>query len=353
MAERRPISQRFSGVLQGLQRVVGWLSAHKRLVQLVVVALILTFMALGVRSSWTKLSQFQWQAHWGLLVASLAFFIAQELSYALIWRGILRRLGSQLDVVSSERIYLSAEFVRYIPGNVWHVLARVLGAEARGVPKTIGLASMVVELATKITSAALVFALSLLFWPNVSGLTSVIPRDVIVGIGVVGIPLLLVGLHPRLLQAALNRGLRLLRRDPVTLTLRYRDILLITGYWALSWVVAGAGFYLLVRALADTPFSVAAVALAIGINAMGWDIGFLSFFTPSGLGVREFAIAGLLVASGLVTGAGDASLGVGLVVAFMARLLTTAVELICVGAAYLAPGGVRAQPPTARPAPES
>lgn len=352
MAERQPVSRRFSGIVAWLQRSVGWLRAHRRLVQLIVVALILIFLGLGVRSSWTRLSQFQWQVQWGLLLAALAFFIAQELSYALIWRGILRRLGSQLDIISSERIYLSAEFVRYIPGNVWHVLARVLGAESRGVPKAIGLASMVVELATKITSAALVFALSLLFWPDVTGLTRVIPRDVIVGIGVVGIPLLLVGLHPRLLQAALNRGLRLMRRDPVALTLRYRDILLITGYWALSWVVAGVGFLLLVRSLTDTPLSVAAVALAIGINAMGWDVGFLSFFTPSGLGFREVAIAGLLVACGLVAGA-DASLGVALVVAFMARLLTTAAELVCVTAAYLAPGSVRVHPPTAEPAAES
>jgi uncharacterized membrane protein YbhN (UPF0104 family) len=339
-------------VMEWLQHTIGWLRAHRRLVQGAVVALILVFLALGVRSSWTKLSQFQWHVQWGLLVAALAFFVAQELSYALIWRGILRRLGSQLDIVSSERIYLSAEFVRYIPGNVWHVLARVLGAEARGVPKAIGLASMVVELATKITSAALVFALSLLFWPDVSGLTGVVPRDVIIGIGVVGIPLLLIGLHPRLLQAALNRGLRLVRRDPVALSLRYRDILFITGYWALSWVVAGVGFYLLVRSLTDAPLTVAAIALAIGINAMGWDVGFLSFFTPSGLGFREAAIAGLLIAGGLVAGA-DASLGVALVVAFMARLLTTAAELVCVTAAYLAPGSIRAQPPTAKPVTES
>ena len=350
MAERRPVSHRFPGVSQWLQRALVWLRAHKRLVQGVAVALIVIFLALGVRSSWTQLSRYQWHVHWGLLAASLAFFVAQELSYALIWRGILRRLGSRLDIVSSERIYLSAEFVRYIPGNVWHVLARVLSAEARGVPKAIGLASMVVELATKITSAALVFALSLLFWPDVAGLNRVIPRDVIIGVGVVGIPLLLVGLHPRLLQGALNRGLRLLRRDPVRLTLRYRDILLITSYWSLSWVVAGIGFYLLVRSLTDAPLSIAAVALAIGINAMAWDLGFLSFFTPSGLGVREAAIVGLLIACGLVAGA-DATLGVALVVAFMARLLTTAAELVCVSAAYLAPGSIRVPPPGAEPAP--
>lgn len=349
MAVHKPTPRSIMGIFQ---QVVGWLRAHKRLMQLVMALLIGLFLALGVRSSWTELSKYQWRVHWGLLLASLALFIIQELSYGLIWRGILRRLGSNLDIVSSERIYLSAEFVRYIPGNVWHVFARVLGAERRGVPKAIGLASMVVELATKISSAAIVFALSLLFWPDVSGLTRLIPRDIIVGIGVVGTPLLLFGLHPRLLQGAINRGLRLLRREPVTLGLRYRDILAITGYWAISWVVAGIGFYLLVRSLTDAPLSISALVLAIGINAIGWDVGFLAIVTPSGLGFREGAIAILLAAGGLVTGV-DATLGVALVVAFMARLLTTAAELFCVSAAYLAPGGVRAQPPKTESATES
>ncbi|HEX5439240.1 MAG TPA: lysylphosphatidylglycerol synthase transmembrane domain-containing protein [Ktedonobacterales bacterium] len=345
-------AQKPSRLVNSGQQAVGWLRAHKRVVQLVVVALILIFLVLGVRSSWTKLSQYQWHVQWELLLAALTLFVAQELTYALIWRGILRRLGSELDIVSSQRIYLNAEFVRYIPGNVWHVFARVLGAESRGVPKPIGLASMVIELATKITSAALVFALSLLFWPDVTGLTRVIPRDIIVGIGLIGVPLLLVGLHPRLLQAALNRGLRLLRREPVTLGLRYRDLLVITSYWALSWVVGGVGFYLLIRSLTNAPTTIVALVLAIGINAMGWDVGFLAILTPSGLGFREAAIAGLLIACGLVSGA-DATLGVALVVAFMARLLTTGAELICVTVAHLAPGGIRVQPPTAEPAPES
>lgn len=346
MAARKP-----SHLVDSVQRAVGWLRAHKRLVQFVVVALILVFLALGVHSSWTNLSKYQWHVQWELLVVALMLFVAQELTYALIWRGILRRLGSDLDITSSQRIYLSAEFVRYIPGNVWHVFARVFGAESRGVPKPIGLASMVIELATKITSAALVFALSLLFWPDVSGLTRVIPRDIIVGIGLVGVPLLLVGLHPRLLQGVLNRGLRILRREPVTLGLRYRDLLIITGYWALSWIVGGIGFYLLIRSLTNAPTTIVAVVLAIGINAMGWDVGFLAILTPSGLGFREATIAGLLVACGLIAGA-DAW-GVALVVAFMARLLTTGAELICVTAAHLAPGGIRVQPPTPEPAPES
>lgn len=333
-----------------MQKVMGLLNRYKRVVQLVVFALIAVFLVAAVQRSWAQLASYHWDVRWGLLVAAFALFALQELSYALIWRSILARLGSKLGVVSSERIYLSAEFVRYIPGNVWHVITRVLMAERRGVPKAIGLASMVVELATKIISAALVFAISLFFWPDVTGLATnlPIPREFVIGVGVVGVPLLLLGLHPRILQWSLNKGLRLLKREPVTLTLSYLDILLITAYWSLSWVVAGAGFYLLVLSIVSGPIPATALLIAFGINALGWDIGFLAFLTPSGVGFREAAIVALLLLSGLVP-AGAAAAGLALVIAVIARLLTTGSELLCVSLAYLARGGTPLPVPEGEP----
>lgn len=323
-------------------RAMGFFKRHKRLVQAGVLALIVIFVGAAVWKSWSQLAHYRWQVQWGLLVAAFALLVAQELSYAFIWRGILARMGARLDIVSSQRIYLGAEFVRYIPGNVWHVITRVLWAEQRGVPKAVGFASMVVELATKIASAALVFVLTLFFWPDTHALAATIPHTSLVVLGAVLIPLLLFGLQPRLLRGTLNLGLRKLGREPVSFALSYADVLLITLYWTLSWLVAGAGFYLLVRALVTTPLPATGLILAIGIYAIGWDIGFVSFVTPSGLGFREVAIAGLLLASGLAPGVPLAT-----VVALIARLLSTGSELVCITAAHLA----RGVPPLPQPEP--
>lgn len=319
-------------------RVMGFVRRHKRAVQIGAMLLIAVFVGVAIWKSWSNLEGYKWDIQWGLLLAGFLLLVAQELSFALIWRSILRRLGSDLDPVSAERIYLSAEFVRYIPGNVWHIITRVLLAERKGVPKPVGLASMVVELATKILSAALVFAVTLLFWPNLSTLTTQahIPRDTAIIAGVVAIPLLLLGLYPPLLQAALNAGLKLLKRAPARLSLRYLDLLVITLYWSLSWVVAGVGFYLITRAIVATPMPPAALALAIGVYALGWDVGFLSFITPSGIGFRELAIAFLLVWGGMTLG--PSALAIGFVVAFISRLLATGSELVSIGLAYLLSG---------------
>ncbi len=330
-----------------IARAIGLARRYKRVIQALVLAAIIASLGYSLWKSGSQLTTYNWNIQWPLLLAGFALLIGQELSFALIWRGILARLGSHLDIISSERIYLSAEFVRYIPGNVWHVITRVLWAEQRGVPKAIGFASMVIELATKIASAALVFAVSLLFWPNITGLTAHFSRNVVVTIGAIAIPLLLIGLHPRLLEWTLNRGLRLLRRQPTHLTVGYGDLLLITAYWSASWVVAGGGFALLTRSIAPASFSFAALAICVGVYAIGWDIGFLSFVTPSGLGFRELAIAALLLESGIVSG--PSGFAIATVIALIARILSTGSEVICISGAYLI-GGARPPIPSEPPA---
>jgi hypothetical protein len=331
-------AERAKAALAGAIRLA---KRYKRVLQVAALALIVALLVSSVARSWRQLAGYSWHVQWGLLLAAFALLVAQELSFALIWRAILRRLGSRLDVVAAERIYLGAEFVRYIPGNVWHVIARVLWAERRGVPKAVGLASMVIELATKIASAALIFAATLLFWPDAHALAGKLPSDLaralLLGAGLVGVPLLLAGLHPRLLGATLGAGMRLLRREPVRISLTYADLLLIAGCWTLSWLVAGAGFYLLVLAIVPAPLSLAGLLLAAGIYALGWDIGFLSFVTPSGLGFREVAIALLLPLAGLVpaVGAGPA---LAMVIAVLARLLATGAEVVCIAGAHAIPG---------------
>src|SRR6266849_6359603 len=142
---------------------------------------------------------------------------------------------------------------------------------------------------------------------------------------------LLIVLHPRVLNGLLNLALRLLKRDPVQLTLRYNDILLITLAWCASWFVAGCAFYILMLALwPDAPF--VALPICIGIYALAWDIGFVSFITPSGLGVREAAIVGLFAL------ALPLPVGLATVLALLSRFVSTIAEVVCVSIAYLSGG---------------
>lgn len=302
----------------------------KRALRLGVLALIVLFVGKSLSGSWGDITRHHWQINWPLLFLGFALLVAQELSFGFIWQAILQRLGYLLPWPVCLRIYLAAEFVRYIPGNVWHVLTRVTWAEREGVPKSYGFASMTVELATKIATAALAFALSLFAWSDLSQLSHGFGHIASLSLALLGVPLLLVGLHPRLLEGGLNRALTLLKRAPIHLHLTYQDIAQIVLRWLGSWLVGGLGFWLAVAAVTPLHASPAVALACVGIYALGWDIGFLSFITPSGLFFREGAVALLLHLSGLVP---DLALAT-IIAVLAARLLPTLAEILSVGGAY-------------------
>src|SRR5438270_1421950 len=303
----------------------------KRVLQISLLVLVVVMVLNYVRGNWDKLATYQFQLNLWLLALSFLGFLLQELSYGLIWRAVLLRLGSRLDLRVSLRIYLASEFVRYIPGNVWHVLTRILWVSKYGVSRPVAFASMTIELITKLAAGVLVFAVSLLFWHDIGAISSLKQQGLVMALGVGTILALFIVLYPPVLNGLLNLALRLLKRDPISLSVRYSDILLVTLAWCGSWIVAGSAFYVLLLALwANTPLI--AWPVCIGIYALAWDIGFVSFITPSGLGFREGAIVGLF-ALALPLPAGLAT-----IMALLSRFVSTMAELLCVGIAYVSGG---------------
>src|SRR2546425_502751 len=253
----------------------------QKILQIAVPLLIVVFFLGQVKNDWSQLTAhtFQWNA-WLLALAFLGFML-QELSYGLIWQSVLARLGHRLDLRLCLRVYLASEFVRYIPGNVWHVITRILWVRKYGVSRPIAFASMTVELITKLAAGALVFALSLLFWHDLGAVGSLLHGTLVVVVGVGTMLALLVVLYPRVLNGLLNLALRLLKRDPVVLTLRYSDILLITLAWCVSWLVAGCAFFFLVLALLPGG-PLVGLSIWICFYVLAWGIGFVCFISLSG-----------------------------------------------------------------------
>ena len=303
----------------------------KRLLQIGLPVLIIGFFLYQVKNNWSALAAQSFHLNPWLLALAFAGFVCQEISYGLIWKAVLARLGAHLGLHASLRIYLASEFVRYIPGNVWHVLTRIMWVGKYGVSRPVAFASMAIELITKLAAGVLVFAVSLLFWGDLDALGRLTEQRIVFALGVGTILALCVILYPPVLNALLNSGLRLLKRDPIKLTLRYRDIMFVTLAWCASWFVAGSAFFVLLLALwSNTPLI--AWPICIGIYALAWDIGFVSFITPSGLGFREGAIVGLFALAFPLPGALAA------IMALLSRFVSTIAELLCVSIAYVSGG---------------
>ena len=306
----------------------------KRTLQIGLPVVVLASLLYKLRSwgDWNGLLAHAHEWNPWLLVLAFFGFCLQELSFGLIWQSVLARLGFRLNLRASLRIYLASEFVRYIPGNVWHVLTRILWVGKYGASRTIAFASMTIELITKLAAGAFIFAMSLIFWGDVGAIGSLFHGSIFIVVGVVTFLALLIIIHPRILNGLLNIALRILKREPIALNVSYKDILLVTLKWCVSWIVAGCAFYVLLLAIWPGT-TLAMVPLCIGIYAIAWDFGFVTFITPSGLGFRELAITVLFALS-------LPSVPVALVaiLALLSRAVSTLAELLCVSVAYVSGG---------------
>jgi uncharacterized membrane protein YbhN (UPF0104 family) len=170
------------------------------------------------------------------------------------------------------------------------------------------LASILVEAALSAISGVIVFVVSLAWVKGVNA-----PLPLLIAFGVLCAALL----HPRIFKPL---GERLLKPfgaptiEPLPFPLTIGLLLFYCG----TWLIGGSALYFLLRSVGADP-GLSTIAFLGGTSAVGAIVAVLAVFSPSGLGLREASMYGLLLA---ITSEGPA-LGATL----MNRLAITLVEL--------------------------
>ena len=69
-----------------------------------------------------------------------------------VWSWILESLGYPIEYLTSVRLFLTSESMRWLPGGVWKFASRVVAAQNVGIPLAVASLSLPVELATVVVS---------------------------------------------------------------------------------------------------------------------------------------------------------------------------------------------------------
>jgi len=251
-----------------------------------IAALILFFLVRSLRRSWNEAGVFDWGIDPGWLALSIVLLALYFFLAAWIWRLVLRALGEEIGLADACRIWYFSQMGKYVPGKVWFAVGRIVLCRQVGVGAAAASISTVLELLLVILAAAAVFLVSLPLWPSVDAK--------VLTLAPIGAAAIIVVLHPSVFSRILRWAAKVLRREPMSYPLRWRDLGIIVGAYAITWIVYGAGLECLLRAI-RLGEAVAAPELALpgrilffaGAAGVAWAIGFLSVITPSGLGVRE------------------------------------------------------------------
>ena len=286
--------------------------------QLVGLAVVLGFLGYATRDVWDDAVPRIRDASMLDLGIALAILAAYYLMFVEGWRWILRAYSIRVPY----RIALQAEMLsmlaKYVPGGIWTPAARVLAMRRAGVKDTgTVLATVLLEAGLSAVAGILVFSVTLTTVSDVNA-----PLLPLLGFGLLVVVLLV--------PAVFERLARLILRpigSPHVPQLPFRTMLGLLAYYSVSWVVGGAALFFLLRAV-DADTSPTAIPYLGGVSAVGAIVAVLSIIAPSGLGVREASMYGLMLAV--------ASEGAALGATVLNRIAITAVEAALLLAAVVA-----------------
>lgn len=279
--------------------------------------LIFAFLVFTVVSQWSELRDKGVEFNLIWLLPAIITMLAYYTLSAGVWGLILKFMGTPVPAGEVQKIWAQPLLVRYIPGSVLFVLARVLLAEKAGVSRRVSTAGIVYEQAVSIAAALTIACYFLIAHPDL--------QDTPVRwVSLLVTPLLVGFLHPRVFGPLSTRVLGALGREPLPRTMAFRGVLTIFVAYLALWCVMGVGVYFAARSVHF--LNVSDLPIVAASQMIGFLAAVVSAVTPAGLGVRDAAFAWAVK-----TALPSESFGVGAVIAIAVRATQTVVELIYVG----------------------
>lgn len=238
--------------------------------------------------------------------ASFLLFIGYLYMRALSWRFLVISLGGSISKVQALTVWFLSEVTRFIPGNVWAYASRVYLSRQRNLPNNTALLAVPVEIAVVALTTTLLSLFAIL--NNISSL----PLNLTFLFLVLGLLIGLMGLF--FFQNVIRRFVSKIisqKLDPIPLLGAF--IL-----QACAWFLYSLATIVLVNQLAPKD-----TLLFLSSSLLAWLVGYLSFVTPMGLGVREGAF---IVLTGQQIGIPQAAF-----IALLSRATLIAAELVNLG----------------------
>jgi len=294
---------------------------YLRIVQWAIVVAIFFFLGKMVWDHWNQVKDTPFTLRPFPFILSTLIFAFSYFIQIWAWYLITLKLEIALSPSETLKTWFYSQLGKYLPGKIWLFLGRFHFYESRGKSKKAISIALYLETVTIIMGAGLIFLAALIFHREIRLFYSWRHPGWLVLLFLLGF----IFLHPRVLQKILNWALIHFKREPVSLSISYSDVLWILFVCIISWVIGGVGFYLFV----DSVYPVAPqyILFLTGALAISSTLGLIAIFAPSGLGVREGALVYLL---SLMMAA-----PVAVLISILTRIWMTLIEIGLIGVVYL------------------
>lgn len=303
-----------------MKPVLSLLNQHKKPIEVVLTTILIGIVLWYLYQNIADLQKHTFSVKPSLLLVSLVFVWVWMMVSAWIYHILVTRLHPAARFGDNLAIWSKSFLGRYIPGKVGVISSRVYYHKQLGISAKKTSFIFFVETILTLLSSALIFVLVTLV-SDIPVIASYRWASVAVVFA------FLISLHPALLQFLIRTLYKIVKKEAKHPDIPYSYWLYLSliGLNVIKWLVVGLGLYLLI--LSVTPLNPSYILYVTGAYAVAGIIGFLSFFTPSGLGVIE----GIMTyALGFIMPAGVAAL-----VSILIRIWKTIGEITFIGLLFV------------------
>lgn len=300
-------------------------SCFKPYCRWVVLGGTLFFLAKAFKDHWQEVASVSITGTgWVTLAIALGVTLLAHIWSGWVWTWILRELNQPVTTTYFVRVYLKTNIAKYLPGNVWHYYGRIAAAKNAGVPVNAATLSVLLEPLLMAAAALMIVLLDL--QPAIIN-----SRLVLQELPLLGLAIVLIAVHPRFLNFALQFVSRLKLKanksnstDTSDLRVKHYPLRPLLG--ELGFIIfRGTGFLLTLVALGSVALN--QIPLLFAAFSLAWLLGLVVPIAPGGLGVFEATAIALL----------DQHFSTGLVISAIAlyRLISILAETTGAGLAWL------------------
>jgi len=278
----------------------------------------------------THLKEGTFQIQWQWILPSFGLLLLYRIVYTWPFATLLSDMTqTHVPFRNAFTLFHLANITRYLPGRIWGFVRLLSLSHRFGLSKTATASSLILHVGIETALGGLI-AMFLLFSKHTQDTAQTVLEKIsghtllftLVGLGfIAGVPFLI-----PTLSTHVHRFLKTLWASCSPLfqkSIWPRWLHIITRH-ILLWCCQGLAFFLFVRSLVLVGWTDAGILTAC--YAFAWLIGFLSFLTPGGLGIRE-GLLGLLLSNYM-------SVSQAMLVALLCRVWMLSAELVLAGVAF-------------------
>lgn len=235
----------------------------RQILQVVFYVICIIYFVRWMWLNWNVVGFIWYKIQWGNILVS---FILLSLSFLFRPIGMLVFFNGRqkkFNYLQSAHAYYGSQLAKYLPGGIWIFPSRLaimngMGAELGDSSLAITFEMIAMAIASLLVSV-LALGTTLSSWCGGNFF-------VFLGIGCLGLGVVI-----------------------VLFKIQLRGLLIAVFLYSVMWLLAGLSFHILVAAL-QWEGEFVPMSLTVGSFSFAWLVGFVSVFSPGGIGVREGVI---------------------------------------------------------------